>query len=62
MKWMVVFGFAAALIGGLYRWRIAPSDPEKWGPLDVGTAIIGIGGAVFFALGLVLLGLKAVFR
>jgi len=62
MKWMIVLGFAAAVIGGLYRRFLAPSDPEKWGPLDVGFIVIGIGGAAFFALGLVLLGSKEVFR
>jgi hypothetical protein len=30
--------------------------------MDVFMAMIGIGGVVFFALGLLLLGLKAVFR
>jgi hypothetical protein len=62
MKWMVVVGLAAAVIGGLYRWRLAPAEADKWGLLDVCMAIIGIVGAVFCALGLILLGLKAVFR
>jgi hypothetical protein len=62
MKWMVILGLAAAVIGGLFRWRFAPSDPEKWGLVDVGMAVIGIGGAVFFVLGVILLGLKEVFR
>jgi hypothetical protein len=62
MKWMIVLGLAAAVIGGLYRWRFAPADPEKWGPLDVGFVVIGIGGAAFFALGLILLASKEVFR
>lgn len=62
MKWMVVIGLVAAVIGGLYRWFLAPSDPEKWTPVDVLFTIIGIGGAAFFALGLILLGLKEVFR
>jgi len=62
MKWMTVLGLVAAVIGGLYRWLLAPSDPEKWGPVDVLMAIIGIVGAAFFALGLILLGLKEVFR
>jgi len=59
---MMVLGLVAAVIGGLYRWLLAPSDPEKWGPVDVLMAIIGIVGAAFFALGLILLGLKEVFR
>ena len=62
MKWMALLGLAAAVIGGLYRWLLAPSDPEKWGVVDVGLAMIGIGGAVFCAVGLILLGLKEVFR
>jgi hypothetical protein len=62
MKWMIVLGLAAAIIGGLYRWRFAPSETEKWGLADVGMAIIGIGGAAFFALGLILLASKEVFR
>jgi hypothetical protein len=62
MKWMVILGLAAAVIGALYRWLLAPADSEKWGPLDVGVTIVGIGGAAFFALGLILLGLKQVFR
>lgn len=62
MKWMVIIGLATAVIGGLYRWRLTPADPEKWGLVDVGFAVIGIGGAVFFVLGLILLGLKEVFR
>jgi hypothetical protein len=62
MKWMVVLGLAAAVIGGLYRWLLTPADPDKWGPVDVFIAIIGIGGVLFFALGLILLGLKEVFR
>jgi hypothetical protein len=62
MKWMVALGLAAAIIGGLYRWRFAPSDPEKWGLADVGMAIIGITGAAFFVLGLILLGSREVFR
>jgi hypothetical protein len=62
MKWMTVLGLAAAIIGGLYRWRIAPSESEKWGPMDVLFAIIGIGGAAFFALGLILIGSKEVLR
>ena len=35
MKWMVVLGLAAAVVGGLYRWRLAPAEPDKWGLLDV---------------------------
>ena len=62
MKWMVIFGFAAAAIGGLYRWRLTPAEPDKWGLIDVCMVVIGIGGAVFFALGLILLGFKEVFR
>ena len=62
MKWMSILGLAAAVIGGLYRWLLTPADPEKWGPVDVCMAMIGIGGVVFFALGLILLGLKEVFR
>ena len=62
MKWMVIIGLAAAVIGGVYRWFLAPADSEKWGLLDVGLAIIGIGGVVFFALGLILLGLREAFR
>jgi hypothetical protein len=62
MKWMVVIGLAAAVIGGLYRWRLTPAEPEKWGLVDVFMVVIGIGGAVFFALGLILLGLKELFR
>jgi hypothetical protein len=62
MKWMIILGLATALVGGLYRWFLAPSDPEKWGPLDIGFVVIGIGGAAFFALGLILLGSKEVFR
>ena len=62
MKWMIIVGFAAAVIGGLYRWLLAPADPEKWGLASVATIIIGIGGVAFFALGLILLGLKQVFR
>jgi hypothetical protein len=62
MKWMVFLGLAAAAIGGLYRWRLAPAEPEKWGLLDVCMVVIGIGGAAFLALGLVLLGVKEVFR
>lgn len=62
MKWMVILGLAAGVIGGLYRWLLAPSDPEKWRPWDVLIAMIGIGGVAFFGVGLVLLGLKAVLR
>jgi hypothetical protein len=62
MKWMTVLGLVAAVIGGLYRWLLAPSDSEKWGPMDVLIGIIGIVGVAFFALGLILLGLKEVFR
>jgi hypothetical protein len=62
MKWMTVIGLSAAIIGGLYKWRLAPSDPEKWGLADVAIAMIGIGGAAFFVLGLILLGSKEVFR
>jgi hypothetical protein len=62
MKWMTVLGLVAAVIGGLYRWLLGPSDPEKWGPVDVLLTIIGIVGVAFFALGLILLGLKEVFR
>jgi hypothetical protein len=62
MKWMTVLGLAAAVIGGLYRWRLTPAEPDKWGLADVCMAVIGIGGAVFFVLGLILLGLKEVFR
>ncbi len=61
MKWMIVLGLAAAVIGGLHRWLFAPAEPEKWRAVDVGLAMIGIGGAVFCALGLILLGLKEVF-
>jgi hypothetical protein len=61
MKWMIVLGLAAAIIGGLYRWRFAPSEPDKWGPVDVAIAIIGIGGAAFFVLGLILLGFRFFF-
>jgi hypothetical protein len=62
MKWMVILGLATAVAGGLYRWRLTPADPDKWGLMDVFMAMIGITGVVFFALGLILLGLKAVFR
>jgi hypothetical protein len=62
MKWMIVIGLSAAIIGGLYRWRFAPSDPEQWGMTDVAIAMIAIGGAAFFVLGLILLGSKEVFR
>jgi hypothetical protein len=62
MKWMVVLGFATAALGALYRWRLTPADPDKWGLVDVFMAMIGIGGAVFFAVGLILLGLKEIFR
>ena len=62
MKWMVILGLAAAVIGGLYRWRLTPAEPDKWGLMDVCMAMIGIGGVVFFAVGLILLGLKEVFR
>jgi len=62
MKWMVVIGLAAAVIGGLCRWLLTPADPDKWGLAHVFMVLIGIGGAVFFALGLILLGLKEVFR
>ncbi|MBV8280767.1 MAG: hypothetical protein JO347_01740 [Candidatus Eremiobacteraeota bacterium] len=62
MKWMAIIGLATAVICGLYRWFLAPSDPEKWGPVDVGIAIIGISGAVFFAVGLILLGSIELFR
>ena len=62
MKWMVVLGLATAVIGGLYRWRLTPADPDKWGLVDVCMAMIAIGGVAFFALGLILLGLKEVFR
>jgi hypothetical protein len=61
MKWMVVLGLAAAVIGGLYRWLATPADPEKWKVWDVGMVVIGIGGVVFFAVGLIVLGLKQVF-
>jgi len=61
MKWMVIIGLACGLIGGLYRWRVPPADPEKWGLMDVLVAMIAIGGVVFFAVGLVLLGLKEIF-
>jgi hypothetical protein len=61
MKWMAILGLAAAVIGGLYRWRLTPSEPDKWGMVDVFMAMIGIGGVVFFALGLILLGLKEIF-
>jgi hypothetical protein len=60
MKWMIVLGLAAAMIGGLYRWRIAPSESDKWGPVDVMFVIIGIVGTAFFAVGLILLGTKEV--
>jgi hypothetical protein len=62
MKWMVILGLAAAVIGGLYRWRLTPAEPDKWGLMDVCMAMIGIGGVVFFAVGLILLGLKEIFR
>jgi hypothetical protein len=62
MKWMVILGLGAAVIGGLYRWRLTPAEPDKWGLVDVFMVVIGIGGAVFLALGLILLGLKEVFR
>jgi len=62
MKWMIILGLAAALIGGLYRWIAAPAESDKWGMLDVVIVIIGVGGAAFFALGLVLLGSKQVLR
>jgi hypothetical protein len=62
MKWMVILGFAGAVIGGIFRWRFTPADPEKWGLVHVCMVVIGIGGAVFFVLGLVLLGLKEAFR
>ncbi len=62
MKWMIVLGLAAAIIGGLYRWRFAPSESEKWGLVDVGMVMVGIGGAAFFVLGLILLGSREVFR
>lgn len=62
MKWMIALGLAAAIIGGVYRWRFAPSESEKWGLVDVGMAIIGIGGAAFFVLGLILLGSREIFR
>jgi hypothetical protein len=62
MKWMVALGLAAAIIGGVYRWRFAPSESEKWGAVDVGFAMFGIGGAAFFVLGLILLGSREVLR
>jgi hypothetical protein len=62
MKWMIILGLAAAIIGGLYRWRFAPSESDKWGAVDVAMAIIGVGGAAFFVLGLILLASKQVFR
>ena len=62
MKWMIVLGLAAAVISGLYRWRLTPADPDKWRLVDVCMAIIGIGGVAFFALGSILLGLKEAFR
>jgi hypothetical protein len=62
MKWMVILGLACAVIGGLYRWRLTPADPEKWGLFDVCMAMIGVSGAVFFAVGLILLGLMEIFR
>ncbi|MBV8209982.1 MAG: hypothetical protein JO133_07950 [Burkholderiaceae bacterium] len=62
MKWMVIIGFACAVVGGLYRWLVTPSDPEKWGLLDVGLVMIGLGGVAFFVVGLILLGVKQVFR
>jgi hypothetical protein len=58
MKWMIVLGSVAAVIGGLYRWRLAPAESDQWRAVDVVFVIIGIGGAAFFALGLVLLGAK----
>jgi hypothetical protein len=61
MKWMIVIGMMAAVVGGLYRWFLAPSDPEKWKLIDVLLAIMAIGGVAFFALGVILLGLKQVF-
>jgi hypothetical protein len=62
MKWMVILGLAAAVIGGLYRWRLTSAEPDSWGLVDVFMVVIGIGGAVFFVLGLILLGLMQVFR
>jgi hypothetical protein len=62
MKWMIVIGLGAAVIGWLYRWVLAPKDSEKWGVMDVAMTIIAIGGLVFFALGLILFGLNWVFR
>jgi hypothetical protein len=62
MKWMLILGSAAAIVGGLYRWRVAPSESDQWRAVDVVFVIVGIGGAAFFALGLVLLGTKQVFR
>jgi H+/Cl- antiporter ClcA len=61
MKWMIVLGLIAGAVGGVYRWFLAPSDPEKWKLVDVLLAIMAIGGVAFFALGLLLLGLKQVF-
>jgi len=44
---MVVLGLAAAVIGGLYRWRLTPADPDKWGLVDVCIAMrigVDLGG------------------
>ncbi|HEX4585958.1 MAG TPA: hypothetical protein VH183_14110 [Burkholderiaceae bacterium] len=62
MKWMIFLGLAAGVIGGLYRWLVTPADPEKWGLMDVGMSMIGIGGVLFFAVGLILFGFKFVFQ
>ena len=62
MKWMIILGSAAALIGGLYWWLIAPEESVQWRPVDVLLVIIGMGGVAFFALGLVLLGARQLLR
>jgi len=62
MKWMIVLGLTAGVLGGLYRWFVAPEDPQRWGIRDVSMGIVGIVGVMFFALGLILFGLKWIFR
>jgi hypothetical protein len=62
MKWMVIIGFAVAVLGGLYRWLVAPAEPDKWGLVDVAIAINGIAGAALCAVGLILLGAREAFR
>jgi multisubunit Na+/H+ antiporter MnhF subunit len=61
MKWMIAIGLAAAVIGALYRWIIAPSESDKWRAIDVIVVIVGIVGAVFFVVGLILLGVQQIF-